>query len=219
MSYSIRQRRAYAGNYSKGRSGSAINKLIVHHAATTSFDGIARTFETAGRMASAHYGVGANKNVDQYVADGDTAWHAGNWPANISSIGIENVNSTGAPDWKIEEQTFETLVELCRDLANKHGLGKLVVGKNLFGHKDFSATACPGQLYGRLHELADRVNKGVSSKPAGKPSTGGKKSIGSVADEVIAGKWGNGPDRERKIRAAGYDFNAVQRIVNRKLGA
>ena len=50
--------------------------------------------------------------------------------------------------------------------------------------------------------------------PAPKPV---KKSIDELADEVIAGKWGNGAERERKLTAAGYDYNVVQNRVNEKL--
>ena len=38
-----------------------------------------------------------------------------------------------------------------------------------------------------------------------------------IAKEVIAGKWGNGTDRKNKLTAAGYDYTAVQREVNRLL--
>ena len=158
MAYSVRQNPADASNYTVGRSGKKIDKIVIHHAATTSFDGIGATFKKPSRNASAHYGVGSQGNVDQYVSESNTAWHAGNWDGNLTSIGIENVNASGAPDWAIAESTFETLVELVRDIATRNGLLPLTVGKNLFGHKDFSATACPGQLYARLQELANRVN-------------------------------------------------------------
>ena len=41
-----------------------------------------------------------------------------------------------------------------------------------------------------------------------------KKSVETVAKEVIAGKWGNGGDRKKRLQAAGYDYGAVQRKVN-----
>ena len=41
-----------------------------------------------------------------------------------------------------------------------------------------------------------------------------KKSIDAVAKEVIAGKWGNGSDRKKRLKAAGYDYAAVQKRVN-----
>ena len=48
---------------------------------------------------------------------------------------------------------------------------------------------------------------------------GSSKSVSAIADEVIAGKWGNGNDRKNKLQAAGYDYNAVQAEVNKKLGS
>ena len=44
-----------------------------------------------------------------------------------------------------------------------------------------------------------------------------RKSVETLAREVIAGKWGKGADRKRKLQAAGYDYNAVQRRVNQLL--
>ena len=48
-------------------------------------------------------------------------------------------------------------------------------------------------------------------------SSDSKKSINEVAREVIAGKWGNGDARKKKLIAAGYDYIAVQKEVNRLL--
>lgn len=44
-----------------------------------------------------------------------------------------------------------------------------------------------------------------------------RKSVSQLANEVIAGKWGNGPARAHRLDSAGYDAVAVQREVNRKL--
>lgn len=47
-----------------------------------------------------------------------------------------------------------------------------------------------------------------------------KKSNEEIADEVIADKWGTdktNPTREQRLTAAGYDYNAIQSIVNAKL--
>lgn len=35
-----------------------------------------------------------------------------------------------------------------------------------------------------------------------------------IALEVLSGKWGNGAERRDRLTAAGYDYNAVQSIVN-----
>ncbi len=43
------------------------------------------------------------------------------------------------------------------------------------------------------------------------------KTVDELAHEVIKGEWGNGSERERKLTAAGYDYNEVQKRVNQIL--
>ena len=47
--------------------------------------------------------------------------------------------------------------------------------------------------------------------------TGNKKSVDVIAQEVAAGKWGNGEARKKKLQAAGYEYTAVQKRVNELL--
>lgn len=54
------------------------------------------------------------------------------------------------------------------------------------------------------------VNKLTSPTP--KPKL---KSVSTVAKEVIAGKWGNGSERQKRLSDAGYNASAVQAEVNR----
>lgn len=42
-----------------------------------------------------------------------------------------------------------------------------------------------------------------------------KKSNKAIAKEVLAGKWGNNPERKKKLIAAGYDYEAIRKIVNK----
>lgn len=42
-----------------------------------------------------------------------------------------------------------------------------------------------------------------------------KKSVTTIAKEVIAGKWGNGWNRKTALEAAGYDYDKVQAQVNK----
>ena len=41
-----------------------------------------------------------------------------------------------------------------------------------------------------------------------------KKTVDELAAEVLDGKWGNGGEREQRLTAAGYDYEAVQDRVN-----
>lgn len=158
-----RQWWANESNYTKGRTDT-IHGIVIHHAASTSLDSVGQVFSQYGRGGSAHYGV-KGKQVHQYVREEDTAWHCGNWPGNCCTIGIETVNSTGAPDWLIDEETFNTLAKLCADIAKRNGLGRVKFGPNdvyptLSAHRDWSPTYCPGDyLYGKMNELADKINE------------------------------------------------------------
>ena len=50
----------------------------------------------------------------------------------------------------------------------------------------------------------------VGGKVSGSNSTASKKSNEEIANEVIAGKWGNGNARKTALTNAGYDYNTIQ---------
>lgn len=160
-----RQWWANPSNYTPGRQDK-IRGIVIHHAASTSLDSIGQAFSQPGRGGSAQYGVDGNQ-VHQYVREEDTAWHCSNWAGNNATIGIETTNSTGAPEWKVADETFDTLCKLVADIAKRNGLGKLWINPDadypaLSGHKDWqgACTVCPGPyLYPRLQEICDRANE------------------------------------------------------------
>lgn len=46
-------------------------------------------------------------------------------------------------------------------------------------------------------------------------TTPNRKSNEEIAREVIRGDWGNGDERRTRLINAGYDYNAIQAIVNK----
>lgn len=58
----------------------------------------------------------------------------------------------------------------------------------------------------------------VGGKVSDSNSTASKKSNEEIANEVIAGKWGNGEDRKNRLTNAGYNYEEIQKLVNQKLG-
>lgn len=44
-----------------------------------------------------------------------------------------------------------------------------------------------------------------------------KKDTATVANEVIVGKWGSGEERKKKLTAAGYNYDTIQKKVNELL--
>ena len=96
----------------------------------------------------------------------------------------------------------KSIDEVAKDvIAGKYGNGDARKAKLTAEGYDYNA-------------VQNRVNQLLgTSAPA--PA---KKSVDEVAKEVIAGKYGNGSDRIKKLTAEGYDANAVQKRVNEMLG-
>ena len=46
-----------------------------------------------------------------------------------------------------------------------------------------------------------------------------KKSVNTIAREVLVGRWGNGADRKSRLTKAGYDYSKVQAAVNKLVKA
>ena len=67
-----------------------------------------------------------------------------------------------------------------------------------------------------------RDDEKPTTKPSAKPKPDkaagkAKKSIEEVAREIIAGKWGNNPERKEKLIKAGYVPAEIQVVVNKLL--
>ena len=61
------------------------------------------------------------------------------------------------------------------------------------------------------------VSESKPTKPTEKPPY--KKVTEHIVNDVIAGKYGNGKTREKKLVEAGYNYDEVQTAVNKKLSA
>ena len=64
-------------------------------------------------------------------------------------------------------------------------------------------------------EINDRESVIIPSED--EQQTTKKKNDTEIAKEVIAGKWGNGEERVKRLTAAGYNASAVQKEVDRLL--
>lgn len=58
--------------------------------------------------------------------------------------------------------------------------------------------------------------EGGAPAPAPQPE---RRSNDQIANEVIAGNWGDGEARKQKLSGAGYDPATIQGLVNQKLGS
>ena len=176
------------------------------------------------KQQSWHFAVDEN-GAYQSIPTDEVAWHAGDGGSgkgNTQTIAIEIcMNSDG----DLEKAT-DNAAQLAAQQLKEKGLS----ADKLYQHHDWSGKNCPSQIRaGKPYDWSTFKSKVAAyyngSTSASKPGAGtgsgsnsSKKTVSQLADEVIAGKWGNGDTRKKKLEAAGYDYDAVQKEVNKQLG-
>jgi hypothetical protein len=157
------------GTYRGGKKWSArpagvrINGLNVHHHAATSDAGINRLV-TSDDPASANYIIRTNGSLIGSVPEEYRAWTTSAYANDDDKITVEVQNETGAPEWRISAAAMLTLIRLYADLAKRHGFAP--TRANIYGHRDYAATACPGPyLYPRLGYVATEAARLNTTPP------------------------------------------------------
>jgi N-acetylmuramoyl-L-alanine amidase len=147
-------------NFKIGRDSQKVEAIVIHiiEGSQTSCD---NTFanNTLSSVRSAHYSVGKNGAIHQYVQEGDSAFHAGKivnatWTGlkkspsgtflnpNLYTIGIEH-EGFASDEWT--QQMYESSSQLMKAIALRHGLEILTLGVNVVPHRDIrSDKTCPG---------------------------------------------------------------------------
>ena len=167
-----------------------INRIIIHHNATTN-DAVARHtwYVSSGHGTSAHYQVTPDK-IWGCVGENYVAYHAGNYPVNQRSIGIEHLNNTGAPTWTIAEETYRNSAKLIRDICERYNIP--IDRQHILKHSECSSTSCPGGIdIDRLVAMARGAEYVTPSKATPKPSAPGKMQKAYRVDDLqyVYGLW------------------------------
>ena len=189
MAYSILFKQCGSDHMTRGRSR-AIDRIVVHFTATL-----------------AHYFVDdITPEIYQSVAEGDTAWHAGDWQMNCRAIGIEVVSA--GEDFSATE--VEKLGWLVRKLMAKYGIG----ASGVIRHYDVTGKLCPAPYVAasKWAALKAAITDGAASGGTTSAAPGG--TVSELARRVIAGEFGNGDARRA---ALGCRYSEVQAEVNRIL--
>lgn len=200
-----------------------IDKITIHHVAgNLSLQALGNIFANRANEKSANYGIDSEGRVGLYVEEKDRSWCSSNRENDHRAVTIEVANDGRGPDWHVSDKALAATIELCADICKRNDIKELNFTGDRYGnltmHKYFAATACPGPyLGGKFPYIAQEVNKRL--KASEKPTAAKKKSIDAIAKEVIAGKWGNGDERKKRLKAAGYDPAKVQAKVNALINA
>lgn len=176
------------------------------------------------KQQSWHFAVDED-GAYQSIPTDEIAWHAGDGGSgkgNTQTIAIEIcMNSDG----DLEKAT-DNAAQLAAQQLKEKGLS----ADKLYQHHDWSGKNCPSQIRaGKPYNWSTFKSKvkayyngnTSASKPSagtGSGSSSTKKTVSQLADEVIAGKWGNGTARKEALESAGYDYAAVQAEIDRRYG-
>ena len=209
MAYSILFKQCGSDHMTRGRSR-AIDRIVVHFTATLASARNNATYfaRNEGQGASAHYFIDdITPEIYQSVAEGDTAWHAGDWQMNCRAVGIEVVSA--GEDFSATE--VEKLGWLVRKLMAKYGIG----ASGVIRHYDVTGKLCPAPYVAasKWAALKAAITGGAASGGTASAAPGG--TVSELARRVIAGEFGNGDARRA---ARGSRYSEVQAEVNRILG-
>lgn len=133
-------------NHYNGRNGYTVTHITLHimvgHLAGTD-----SVFLNPGSQASAHYGIGANGTVHQYVSEDDGSYSDANFASNNSTISIEHEGGmAGVP---CTQACMDASARLCADIARRYGWTHLWhdgLNGNIWLHREIPGTdhaGCP----------------------------------------------------------------------------
>lgn len=118
-----------------------------------------------GTGTSSTYGIGRDADgsvvVHQYVKEGEYVHSDGDAASNASTISIEHEGGYVRDGVLVgvDEEILAKSAELHADIAARNGWGELAVMGNVFPHKHYVATECPGTLdLERIVAAANRIN-------------------------------------------------------------
>ncbi|UNC20820.1 peptidoglycan recognition protein family protein [Latilactobacillus sakei] len=202
--------------YGGGRNGVGIDRIVIHHNATTKKNIAMSTWYTSsGNYTSAHYEVTPTEIIG-CVEETYSAYHCGGTGSNDvpkmsnpneRSIGIENVNSTGAPSWSVDPRTVANTAKLVRDICDYYGIP--CDRQHVLAHDEVTATACPGGL--DVDEVVRLANGGSAATPVQPVAPTPKPAASNIPAGFTpeSGTFVNG-DTPIMNRVGAASFNAAQ---------
>lgn len=200
---------------SSSRNGRRVDRIIIHHGATTSLNAILSLFQPGGRTVSANYAI-KDRQLICTVDEDRRAWTSASADWDGRAITAEIANSIAGGAWPVSDETFDTVARWIADVAGRYGIDinddTIITHQELYLRYGASyATACPGDLQRRKGELLNLARhyrgQGPASLPGGTPARPvGRvivnRSIREIQQLVGADQDGiYGPDTTEKVIA------------------
>ena len=162
--------------FTPGRSGKSVNRIVIHITDAPTTSSTVSHFTRKDANSSAHYLVGQDGEIVQFVSEADTAWHAKG--QNSNSIGIEHVavKTGGATYGKTtyphqpptDVQYVESAALVCH-LCDKYGLTP--DRTTIIGHREADPktphASCPDGAWDWAHFMDLVTSRAGAAQPTG----------------------------------------------------
>ena len=138
------------GQYDSRSSG--VSMFVVHHAASSSLEGVLSMMSSRSRQVSSNYVI-KDSAIIGVVPEEYRSWSLGSAKYDSKAITVETCNSaTGdVSGWPISEASYASLARLIADCATRYGFP--IDRDHVVGHREIHTrygasypTACPGGI-------------------------------------------------------------------------
>lgn len=150
------------------REGNIADVIVVHISAG-SLTSMTSWFSTPGSQASAHYGIGKDGSILQYVEEDKKAWTQGNVKNPTSKIvlsrpGINpnlyclSIENEGMDLSQYTASQMQSLCELIKDIAHRHNIP--LDREHILGHYEIDAVNrpnCPSSDHTLMDTLVQKM--------------------------------------------------------------
>lgn len=159
-------------NHYNGRGGYSITHITLH-IMVGYLAGTDSMFASPDSQVSAHYGIGGDGTIHQYVAETDGSYSDANYMSNNSTISIEHEG--GLPNVACTRECMDASAELCADIARRQGWDHLWhdgLAGNVWLHREIPGTdhaSCPDLAPNGLDVgyVINKANQILAGQPAG----------------------------------------------------
>jgi N-acetyl-anhydromuramyl-L-alanine amidase AmpD len=201
-------------NYTESRREPTydINTIVIHVTQGSWSSAINYFASTSNTGASAHYTVRSSDGfIGQSVHEPDVAWHAGWWPTNTHSIGIEHEGYINQPGW-FTSAMYRSSARLSAYLAVKYHIP--IDRKHIIGHSQVPGCSSGGGgadchtdpgPYWRWHKYMDLV-KGYARSMR-------DHNYHQVVDNATPGRFSASARWDRSTLHAAANYGANQRVL------
>ncbi len=207
----ITERPEAPGNFDTTRT--TIDKIIIH--TEVGFrEGTASTFNNPLSHVTAHYGVNMDGSIDHFVDEMYTAYHAGNYFVNQSSIGIEH-EDFAKPNEPRTDELYHSSALLVYDICKFYGIP--VDRARILKHSEVSTrgTACPDALdVDRIVKEAKALDLPAPLQPP--PPVNNAQAIQDQLRQERDSNWKLYEEQAEVVKARDERIHELERVVSER---